>query len=98
MTEIAGLQVPPAYEPKLVILYNSAVEALSNMIPMSPSLGNEFVNSIYIIIFISVLDIAKAYENGSDDHQDFVQNVALFLTSFLCEHLTVCCHTNYQHT
>jgi exportin-1 len=27
-------------------------------------------------------DIAAAYENGSDDDQAFVQNLALFLTGF----------------
>ena len=35
------------------------------------------------------LDLAAAYENGSDDDQEFVQNTAMFLTSFLGEHLKV---------
>lgn len=32
-------------------------------------------------------DIAAAYENGSDDDQAFVQNLALFLTGFFKEHI-----------
>ncbi|CAO3597587.1 unnamed protein product [Absidia cylindrospora] len=34
-------------------------------------------------------DIANVYENSSDDDQEFVQNLALFLTSFLSSHLKV---------
>ncbi|KAI8098786.1 nuclear export factor CRM1 [Halteromyces radiatus] len=34
-------------------------------------------------------DIANVYENSSDDDQEFVQNLALFLTSFLSTHLKV---------
>ncbi|SAM02651.1 hypothetical protein [Absidia glauca] len=34
-------------------------------------------------------DIAQVYENSSDDDQEFVQNLALFLTSFLSSHLKV---------
>lgn len=33
------------------------------------------------------LNLARAYENGSDEEQEFVQNLALFLTSFFTEHL-----------
>ncbi|CEP17678.1 hypothetical protein [Parasitella parasitica] len=34
-------------------------------------------------------DIAKVYKESSDDDQEFVQNLALFLTSFLSRHLEV---------
>ena len=88
LTEIGGLTVPPVYEPKVVKLYNSAVEALNNMIPMNPSLGMELVTTTCWLTI--AVDIATAYENGSDEEQEFVQNIALFLTSFLCEHLKVC--------
>ena len=36
-----------------------------------------------------MLDIHDVYENSSDDDQEFVQNLALFLTSFLTAHLKV---------
>ncbi|KAJ8653051.1 hypothetical protein O0I10_011271 [Lichtheimia ornata] len=34
-------------------------------------------------------DVANVYENSSDDDQEFVQNLALFLTSFLAAHLKI---------
>lgn len=34
-------------------------------------------------------DIADIYENSNDNDQEFVQNLALFLTSFLSSHLKV---------
>lgn len=34
-------------------------------------------------------DIADIYENSTDNDQEFVQNLALFLTSFLSIHLKV---------
>lgn len=35
-------------------------------------------------------EIPAVYENSSDDDQEFVQNLALFLTSFLTSHVKVC--------
>lgn len=35
-------------------------------------------------------DIAAVYEESNDDDQEFVQNLALFLTGFLSSHLKVC--------
>lgn len=35
------------------------------------------------------LDLASASENGSDEEQEFILNMALFLTAFLGEHLKV---------
>ena len=34
-------------------------------------------------------NIAEVYENSTDDDQEFVQNLALFLTSYLSAHLKV---------
>ncbi|KAI8365384.1 nuclear export factor CRM1 [Radiomyces spectabilis] len=34
-------------------------------------------------------DIADVYENSSDDDQEFVQNLAIFLTSFLTAHVKI---------
>ena len=33
--------------------------------------------------------MARIYEDGDNDHQEFIQNLALFLTSFLSSHLQV---------
>lgn len=38
---------------------------------------------------IFIIDVANVYENSTDDDQEFVQNLALFLTSFLAAHLKV---------
>ena len=42
-----------------------------------------------IVPMTPALDLANSYENGSDDEQEFILNMALFLTSFLGEHLKV---------
>ena len=56
---------------------------------VGPEADAQFVQ-LYVIFMnqlVSVLppntDIPKAYEQGSDDEQEFVQNLAIFLTSFL---------------
>lgn len=56
---------------------------------MGPEADAQFVQ-LYVIFMnqlVTVLpvtaDIPKAYEQGSDDEQEFVQNLAIFLTGFL---------------
>lgn len=56
---------------------------------VGPEADGQFVQ-LYVIFMnqlVSVLptntDIPKAFEQGSDDEQEFVQNLAIFLTSFL---------------
>jgi hypothetical protein len=44
-----------------------------------------------------MLDLAAAYETGSDEDQEFVLNIALFLTSFLGEHLKVLLYLYHLH-
>lgn len=34
-------------------------------------------------------DMAEIYENSNDNDQEFVQNLAMFLTTFLSAHLKV---------
>lgn len=41
-----------------------------------------FMNQLSSILAITA-DIPKAYEGGTDDEQEFVQNLAIFLTGFL---------------
>ena len=41
-----------------------------------------FMNQLSTVLPITA-DIPKAYEGGSDDEQEFVQNLAIFLTGFL---------------
>ncbi|KAI8987014.1 nuclear export factor CRM1 [Pilobolus umbonatus] len=65
--------------------------------------GLEVTESYYeklVTLFTSVMtatntmippntDIANIYENSSDDDQEFVQNLALFLTTYLSSHLKI---------
>ncbi len=41
-----------------------------------------FMNQLVTVLPITA-DIPRAYEQGSDDEQEFVQNLAIFLTGFL---------------
>lgn len=41
-----------------------------------------FMNQLVTVLPVTA-DIPKAYEQGSDDEQEFVQNLAIFLTGFL---------------
>jgi exportin-1 len=62
----------------------------------SLSVGSEYgekIVSLFTIVMTSVnsmippsTDICAVYENSSDDDQEFVQNLAIFLTSFLSSH------------
>ncbi|KAI9276545.1 nuclear export factor CRM1 [Sporodiniella umbellata] len=56
----------------------------------------EVVHSMFVDIMTTTnamvppdTDIADIYENSTDNDQEFVQNLALFLTSFLSAHLSV---------
>ena len=69
---------------------------------MGPEADAQFVQ-LYVIFMnqlVSVLpqstDIPKAYEQGSDDEQEFVQNLAIFLTSFLKVGISACNQDIYK--
>ncbi|DBA80101.1 hypothetical protein WJX79_000920 [Trebouxia sp. C0005] len=47
-----------------------------------------FMNQLVTVLPITA-DIPKAYEQGSDDEQEFVQNLAIFLTGFLKAHISI---------
>lgn len=47
-----------------------------------------FMNQLSTVLPITA-DIPKAYEGGTDDEQEFVQNLAIFLTGFL--KVSMCC-------
>ena len=52
-----------------------------------------FMNQLSTVLPITA-DIPKAYEGGTDDEQEFVQNLAIFLTGFLKVSLVLLHHTN----
>eukprot|EP00158_Paraphelidium_tribonemae_P007842 Partr_v1_DN28378_c0_g1_i2_m78613 putative exportin-1 len=62
----------------------------ANYNPVLSALYFQTVQSLNNILPMTpALNIAAAYENGNDEEQEFVQNMALFLTSYLSEHLTL---------
>lgn len=75
------------YNEKICVLFTSVLTAVNTMIP--PSTGNAKQKKLYTALTFPPSDIASVYENSSDDDQEFVQNLALFLTSFLSSHLKV---------
>ncbi|KAL1920697.1 uncharacterized protein VTP21DRAFT_1074 [Calcarisporiella thermophila] len=59
----------------------------------APEYDEKFVN-MFGLVMVSIqsiipmnVDLVKIYENSSNEDQEFVQNLALFLTSFLSSHL-----------
>ncbi|KAF8610265.1 hypothetical protein BDV93DRAFT_517416 [Ceratobasidium sp. AG-I] len=69
LSEIAGLNVGPEYDPKFRILFTMVMTSINKMIPPSTS------------------NIAQAYETSSDQDQELILNLALFLANFLTVHL-----------
>ncbi|GAB1517874.1 Karyopherin transporter [Rhizoctonia solani] len=68
LSEIAGLNVGPEYDPKFRILFTMVMTSINKMIPPSTN-------------------IAQAYETSSDQDQELILNLALFLANFLTAHL-----------
>ncbi|KAG9102029.1 Karyopherin transporter [Ceratobasidium sp. UAMH 11750] len=68
LSEIAGLNVGPEYDPKFRILFTMVMTSINKMIPPSTN-------------------IAQAYESSSDQDQELILNLALFLANFLTVHL-----------
>lgn len=68
LSEIAGLNVGPEYDPKFRILFTMVMTSINKMIPPSTN-------------------IAQAYETSSDQDQELILNLALFLANFLTVHL-----------
>ena len=79
LTEIGGLATSPDYDRKFVFLFEFVVDATMKMIPFSNELGRRFL----------IADIAKLYHSSSNEEQKFIQNLAIFLTTFLSTHLKV---------
>ncbi|CEL51670.1 Exportin-1 OS=Schizosaccharomyces pombe (strain 972 / ATCC 24843) GN=xpo1 PE=1 SV=3 [Rhizoctonia solani AG-1 IB] len=68
LSEIAGLNVGPEYDPKFRILFTMVMTSINKMIPPNTN-------------------IAQAYETSSDQDQELILNLALFLANFLTAHL-----------
>lgn len=102
LTEVAALSVGPERDAAFVSLATVFVAELAPMLPaesMAPQSGAEGggvgagpgSGSLSLVDPGKAVDhsrgLGAAYSAGSDEDQDFVQNLALFLTTFLRAHL-----------
>ena len=101
LTEVAALSVGPERDSAFVSLATVFVSELAPMLPaesMAPQSeaegaggGANASSSLSLVDPGKTVDhsrgLGAAYSAGSDEDQDFVQNLALFLTTFLRAHL-----------
>lgn len=90
LSEIGGLQVVPEYNAKFVVLFQMVMTSVNKMIPPSTSESPSLVlrsPRYELTRSFAWKDIAGAYNDSSDADQELIQNLALFLTNFLREHL-----------
>lgn len=100
LTEVAALSVGPERDSAFVSLATVFAAELSSMLPpdaMSPQSDAEAGLSPSPLSLVdpsarkAAVDhsrgLSAAYASGSDEDQDFVQNLSLFLTTFLRAHL-----------
>lgn len=92
LSEIAGLQIKTnSYDEKFVVLFNMVMTSINRMIPPStsephaPKERNQ--RRVADSDAIGLTDFAEAYESSSNDDQELVLNLALFLCNFLNERL-----------
>jgi len=94
LVEIAGLEVPNV-DDKFEQLFVLFMEVLYPILP-APQFAQKGVESSYIVNPLCCnlpdafpLALASAYSRGSEDDQRFIQNLALFFTSFFKSRLSV---------
>lgn len=96
LTEIAGVSVSQ-YEEQFVNLFTLTMMQLKQVISSPVQikvpiyqllLGKS--DALFLICVLKMLplntNIRLAYANGKDDEQNFIQNLSLFLCTFLKEH------------
>src|SRR5882672_7524878 len=87
LSEIAGLNVGPEYDPKFVILFAMVMTSVNRMVPPSTSMCPSCFFIWTYGLMTGPSDIAEAYESSGDSGQELVLNLALFLSNFLSYHL-----------
>lgn len=72
------------YDDKFVILHDMTMSSLKRIIPLETGRSPSRVNQTYSA------DIRQAYDQTNDSEvQDFIQNLALFFSTFLGKHVKV---------
>jgi exportin-1 len=88
-TEISSLEITEGYFEVVVSMFTNIMATVNRMIPPSTSKSFYICMELFVYFTYYSLDIGNVYENSNDDDQEFVQNLALFLTTFLSNHLRV---------
>jgi exportin-1 len=85
INEIGGLELSREYDDKFVILHDMTMASLRRIIPLETGNACLLPTNAY-----SPLDIRQAYDQTNDTEvQDFIQNLALFFSTFLGKHVRV---------
>ena len=84
INEIGGLELSREYDDKFVILHDMTMSSLKRIIPLETCITLSRMNWTYSA------DIRQAYDQTNDSEvQDFIQNLALFFSTFLGKHVKV---------
>jgi exportin-1 len=85
INEIGGLELSREYDDKFVILHDMTMSSLKRIIPLDTGKYPTFANHQAYFV-----DIRQAYDQTNDSEvQDFIQNLALFFSTFLGKHVKV---------
>jgi exportin-1 len=88
LSEIGALQLTAAFDSRFVILFSMVMTKINAILP--PNTGNVLDKPPKPCSGLTLPpDIAGLYNNSSDADQEFVLNLALFLTNFLSAHLNL---------
>jgi len=90
LTEIVSINVS-TYDEKFVLLYNMTMTRIKEVIREIFKFDRLFsfvcsFRSFFFKILPLNINLKDAYRNGNSDAQNFIQNLSLFLRSFLKEH------------
>ena len=84
MNEIGGLELSREYDDKFVVLHDLTMASLRRIIPLETGKLNIGCDQL------TFLDIRQAYDQTNDSQvQDFIQNLAVFFSTFLGKHVRV---------
>jgi len=106
LVEIAGLNVGNIYNEQFKYLYSGTIQQLATFLPLSMSMQlrqpthkeRSYVgvdNKLSWSLPPPTAGIREIHARGVNSEQEFIQQLALFLTSFFREHVAVCEHSTW---
>ena len=88
INEIGSLELSHEYDDKFVILHDMTMASLRRIIPLETG---KLIPERDDIVLTQRIDIRAAYDQTNDSEvQEFIQNLALFFSTFLGKHVKVC--------